>query len=153
MQPQAEAGAAADVTLQPLASITNDRNRNLQELGVLLDQGRVVGVRFDTVNGDHPHRADFSLEDVKAGVVLDGAKHKALVLRGSIDSSTGNADLVITYLSNVLFGEHKNCRARMVRDQRGQWHIVNGYAHKQVEHLFVKTRTFGISTIQGICPQ
>ena len=148
------AGASpAHVTLQPLASITNDRNGNLQKLGVLIDAGRVVGLRFATITGDNANKKDFSIEDMKTGAVLDGnAKHKNLVLRGSIDSSVGNADLVITYLSNVIFGEHKQCRASMVRDQSGQWHIVNNYEHKLVDHLFVKTRVFGISTIQGICP-
>lgn len=152
---QAQVGASpARVTLQPLASITNDRNANLQKLGVLIDAGRVVGLRFATVTGDNSNRRDFSIEDMKTGAVLDGnAKHKNLVLRGSIDSSIGNADLVITYLSNVIFGEHKQCRASMVRDQNGQWHIVNNYEHKQVDHLYVRTRMFGISTIQGICPR
>lgn len=104
---------AADVILQPIASITNDRNADLQSLGVLLDAGQVVGLRFDTINGAHPHESDFSVGEVKAGAVLDGdAKHEAIVLRGSIDSSVGNADLIITYLSNGLFGMHKDCRAR-----------------------------------------
>ena len=153
LQPLARTATAADVVFQPLASVTNDRNEHLQRLGVLLVAGRVVGVRFDTINGNNPHAEDFSLDDVKAGAVLEDPKHKALVLHGSIDSAGGNAELVITYLSNVFFGEHKNCRASMVRDESGQWHIVNSYDHKRVDQLFVRTRVWGISTIQGICPR
>jgi hypothetical protein len=150
---QAGAAAAADVTFQRLASITNDRNADLQYLGVLLDAGQVVGLRFDTINGNDPHESDFSIDEMKAGAVLDGdATHKAIVLRGSIDSAVGNADLVITYLSNGLFGKHKDCRADMVRDQSGQWHIVNIYDRQWVNHLVVKTWALGISTVQGICP-
>jgi hypothetical protein len=151
---QARVATAADVTFQPLASITNDRNADLQSLGVLLDAGQVIGLRFDTVNGSKSHESVFSIDEMKAGAVLDGdAKHKAIVLRGSIDSAGGNADLVITYLSNGLFGKHKDCRAGIARDERGQWHIVNVYDHKWVNHLVVQTSTLGISTIEGICPR
>jgi hypothetical protein len=89
---------------------------------------------------------------MRAGAVLDGdAKHKAIVLRGSNDSTTGTAHLIVTYLSNGLFGMHRECRAGMVRDESGQWHIVNAYDHRWVSHLIVETRTLGISTIQGTC--
>jgi hypothetical protein len=152
-QAQVRRATAGDVTFQPLANITNDRNADLQSLGVLLDAGQVVGLRFETINGNNPHERDFSIDDMKAGAVLDGdAKHKA-ILRGSIDSTVGNADLVVTYLSNGVLGKHKDCRASIVRDERGQWHIVNIYDHKWVNHLVVQTWTLGISTIEGICPR
>jgi hypothetical protein len=151
---QARTATAADVTFQPIASITNDRNADLQSLGVLLQAGQVVGLRFDTLNGKNPHKSDFSIEDMKAGAVLDGdAKHKAVVLRGSIDSTAGNADLIVTFLSNGLIGKHKVCRADIVRDGRGQWHIVDIYHHKRVDHLVIRTWRLGISTIEGICPR
>ena len=150
---QAGAAMAADATFQLLASVTNDRNADLQQLGVLLDAGEVAGLRFNTINGNNPHVSDFSIDDIKAGAVLDGdAKHKAIVLRGSIYSNVGNADLVVTYLSNGLLGKHKDCYARMERDASGQWHIVNIYEHKWVDHLIIKTSAVGISTIQGVCP-
>lgn len=153
-QVQTGAASAADVILQPIARVTNDRNADLQSLGVLLDAGQVVGLRFDTIHGADPHESNFSLDEMKAGAVLDGdARHQAIVLRGSIDSTVGNADLTVTYLANGLFGTHKDCQARIVRDQRGQWHIVNIYDHERVDHLVVETWTFGISTIGGICPR
>jgi hypothetical protein len=153
-QAQARVATAADVTYQPLASITNDRNADLQSLGVLLDAGQVVGLRFDTTNGNNAHESDFSIDQMKAGAVLDGdEKHKAIVLRGSIDSTVGNADLVITYLSNGLFGEHKDCRVGMARDESGQWHIVNLYDNKWVNQLVVQTSRLGISRIEGVCPR
>ena len=146
--------AGADVTVQPLASITNDRNPRMQRLGVLLDAGKVVGLRFDTINGNNPHKRDFSIDDVKEGAILEGdARHKSIVLHGSIDSTMGSTELIITYVSNVVFGEHKHCRVSLMRDKSGQWHIVNNYEHKPVDHLFVKTRVFGISTIEGVCPR
>lgn len=144
---------AVDVIFQRVASITNDRNADLQNLGVLLVAGQVVGLRFDTVNGKNPHKAYFSLHDMQRGAVLDGdSRHQALVLRGSFDSTAGNGDFVITYLSNGVFGRHKDCRAAMVRDGRRQWHLVNIYDHTWVEHLVIRTRRVGIATIQGICP-
>jgi hypothetical protein len=152
-QAQARAAIPTDATFQLLASITNDRNSDLQRLGVLLDAGEVVGLRFDTINGNNPHVSDFSIDDIRAGAVLDGdAKHKAIVLRGSIYSTVGNADLIITYLANGLSGKRKDCYARMERDASGQWHIVNIYEHKWVDRLVIKTRHLGISTIQGVCP-
>lgn len=151
---RAGAAVATDVTFQPLASITNDRNAHVQSLGVLLAGGQVVGLRFDTINGNHPHVSDFSIDDMKAGAVLDGdAKHEAIVLRGAIDPTLGNADLVIIYLSNGLLGTHKRCHADIVRDEGGQWHIVNIYEHKPVDHLFVQTWALGVATIEGICPR
>jgi hypothetical protein len=146
------ASIGTDVIFQSLASVTNDRDAHLQRLGVLLYAGKVVGLRFDTINGSNPHARDFSLDDVKAGAVLD-VKHKAIVLRGFIDSDIGNANLIITYLSNVVFGRYKECHASMVRDESGRWHIVNAYDHKWVTQLVVKTRALGISTIEGICPR
>ena len=150
--PQARRATAVDVIFQQVASITNDRNAELQNFGVLLVAGQVVGLRFDTINGKNPHQSYFSMDEMRTGAVLDGdGKHKAIVLRGSIDSTAGNADLVITYLANGVLGNHKDCRTGMVRDESGQWHIVNIYDHKWVDHLVVKTRAVGISTIQGIC--
>lgn len=152
-QAHTRAGLAGDVTFQPLASITNDRDADLQHLGVILDAGQVVGLRLDTINGNNPHVRDFSIDDIKAGAVLDSdAKRQAVVLRGFIYSTVGNADLVITYLANGLSGKHKECYARAERDASGQWHIVDIYEHKWVDHLVIKTRSLGIYTIQGICP-
>ena len=143
----------ADVTFQPLASITNDRNGDLQRVGVLLDAGELVGLRFDTVNGNNSHVSEFSIDDIKTGAVLDGdVKRKAIVLRGSVLSAVGNADFVVTYLSNGLSGKHKQCYARIQRDAGGRGHIVDIYEHRWVDHLVIKTRPLGISTIQGICP-
>ena len=151
---QASAAMAADVTVQPLASVTNDRNSDLQNLGLLLDAGEVVGLRFDTVNGNSPHVSDFSIDDIKTGAVLDGdAKHKAIVLRGTIYSAVGNADLILNYLANGLSGKRKDCYARIERDASGQWHIVDIYEHKWVDRLVIKTWRLGISTIEGICPR
>lgn len=153
-QAQASASTARDVIFQPVASITNDRNADLQRFGVLLNAGQVVGLRFDTVNGTNPHESDYSLDDMRAGAVLDGdAKHKAIVMRASVDSTVGNADLLITYLANGLIGNHKDCRAGLVRDEKGQWHMVNVYDHRWVNHLVVQTSILGISTIEGICPR
>ena len=53
-QAQVRRATAGDVTFQPLANITNDRNADLQSLGVLLDAGQVVGLRFETINGNNP---------------------------------------------------------------------------------------------------
>jgi hypothetical protein len=150
---QARRATAVDVIFQQIASITNDRNADLQNLGVLLVLGRVVGLRFDTINGKHPHQSYFSMDEMATGAVLDGdSKHKAIILQGSIDSTAGTAELLVTYLSNGLTGKHKDCHAGMMRDESGQWHIVNIYDHKWVDHLVIKTRTLGISTIEGICP-
>lgn len=151
-QRQASAKTLADTTFQQLASITNDRNADFERLGVLLRGGQVVGLRFDTINGGNPHQSEFSIADMRAGAVLDGdATHKALVLRGSIDAA-GKADVTITYLSNGLFGRYRDCRARIVRDDHAQWHILNVYDHKWVDHLVVQTWALGIFTIGGICP-
>jgi hypothetical protein len=154
----AQAGArtalAVDVIFQPLATITNDRNADLQNLGILLVAQQVVGLRFDTINGNHPHESYFSIHEMERGAVLDGdAKHRAIVLMASIDSTAGNADLVITYLSNGISGKRKDCRAGIVRDEGGQWHIVNLYDHAWVDRLVVRTWKLGISTIEGICPR
>jgi hypothetical protein len=153
VQAHARAALAAEVVFQSLASITNDRNADLQHVGVLLDAGEVVGLRFHTINGNNSHISDFSINDIKAGAVLDDdAKRKAIVLQGFIYSAGNNANLVITYLSNGLSRQHKVCYARIERDASGQWHIVDIYEHKWVDHLVIKTRRLGISTIQGICP-
>lgn len=152
-QAQTTTATAVDVVFQPLATITNDRNADLQNLGVLLVVKQVVGLRFDTVNGKNPHESYFSLHDMQRGAVLDGdGKHKAVVLQGSIDSTVGNADLIITYLSNGVLRKHKDCHVGLVRDEMGQWHIVNTYDHKWVDHLVIQTWRLGILTIHGICP-
>ncbi len=152
-QAHARAALAAYVTFQALASITNDRNADLQHVGVLLDAGELVGLRFDTIDGNNSHVSDFSIDDIKAGAVLDGdANRKAIVLQGSIYSTGDNATLVITYLSNGLSRKHRVCYARIERDASGRWHILDIYENKWVDHLVIKTRPLGISTIQGICP-
>ncbi len=109
-------------------------------------------MRFDTLNGRDPHECTFSIGEMNAGAVLDSnASHEAIALPGVINQRAGDAHLVLTYLPNGLIRKFIDCRAGMVRDENGQWLIVNAYHHKWVGYLVVQTWTFGSSMIEGIC--
>lgn len=145
----AGARAAARIIFQPIARITNTANRDLQILGILLNENKMIGLRFETVHGQDPHVTDYSLRDITTGAVLE--KHNAIVLRGSADPKAGEVDLTVTYLSNALLGRYRICRADLVRDSEGHWRLLSALDGRRVRHLIIRTWLLGISTIQGIC--
>ncbi len=138
---------------QPLATMTNDRNANIDKLYVAMDKrGVVEGIRF--LPGGSPCPADFTNAQISSpdGANLENDEHKPIMLHANFNPNSNQTAFVVDYLSNGLWGTYKTCRAEVVRDSKGVWHLINTYTNTPVTHLSVKTWTLGISTIDGICP-
>ena len=146
--------AFAGDSFQQLASITNDRNPSIDRLFVAVDPyGMIQGIRFMPGGSNVP--ADFTDAQMssKNGANLEQDTHRPIILYAEFDTQTPDRmDWVVDYLSNGLLGNYKSCRAAVVRDTQGQWHLFNVYKNVQVNQLQIKTWMLGISTIQGICP-
>ncbi len=138
---------------QQLAAVTNDRNASVDRLYVAVNaQGAVDGVRFLPGGSNIP--ADFTDAEMSSaeGANIEENSHKPIMLHSELAGQPGRINWVIDYLSNGLFGSYKSCRAAVVRDSHGQWHLLNVYNNKMVTQLRIKTWMMGITTIQGICP-
>lgn len=152
------ASASAE-NYQRLAVIHNDRNSDVHTMALVVDRrGGVDALYVQTRHGDGKPPVvtsrTFDLSEVSspAGVVLDGdAEHRAIILRGDIDSGPGEGTLTVSYLKNGLFGSYAECRVNLVR-HRGKWQLANAYTGAPVRNVSIETWALGISTISGICP-
>jgi hypothetical protein len=151
---------AASTVASPLATITNSRNHDVSQLSAIVDaQATVQAIGFDTLHNDQnpPTRTSlrFPMSAISqgSGIVLDSEDgHKAILLRGQIDSAAGRGMLVISYLNNGLFGSFTDCNINAIRGNDGVWHLQNAYNQQIVQSAHVVTYALGISTIQNICP-
>ncbi|HDO33833.1 MAG TPA: hypothetical protein ENH08_01780 [Chromatiales bacterium] len=142
-----------------LVQIANDHDPSISTLGLLVDpRERVRGISIVTRHpaGESPAhtvRRHFTLQRVGSprGIVVT-RKHgrEVIALRGHIDPDTGRGVLTIRYLSNALFGSHRECRIRLVHDARG-WRLTEP-GGAVVTDLYVKTWFLGVSTIAPVCP-
>jgi hypothetical protein len=176
--PPAEAGALmgsdcrrVSAAVQPLAMVTNTRDRDYDCLGLSLDaRAEVTAIRFEThpeasaANPAAPlvHIREFALSDVASadGAVLDGRPgHDAIALQGLIAAGAASSDLVLRFLYNGLTGEMRRCALTIDRVARegGGWELKNA-GGERVTQIRIRTRslpllgTIGIETIEGACP-
>lgn len=155
----------ADITVVPLAGITNDRDTSVSYLNLMLNrQATVRGFYLQTdPSGDahalKPRHAAsdkvYWLKSVESGdgVVLgQGQGVKAILLRGTVDSQAGKGSLEIKYVTNGIFMNYDKCKVRLQRVGNRNWELVNAYNGHPVKHIEVRTWFLGISTLANVCP-
>ena len=162
--------AARSGSVQPLAKITNTRDRSFDCLGLSLDaRANIAAIRFEkhesgpgaAAAGAPTHVCEFSPAEVATarGAVLDGTPgHDAVVLRGQIGAGATSVPLVVTFLYNGFTGEYRACHATLDRVAGGGWRLMDAN-DRPVSLVVVKTwglpviGTVGIAALQGICAE
>ena len=130
---------------QKVVVIHNDRDASTTQIDFLTD-GQGMSYKHDGT------QSDFSLAQLKSGAVLEAQQGiNALTVKGSIDPAKGGT-LNFVYIANGMSGSYKTCSAILQRGNGGEWQLFNSATHARVQDVKVMTWQFGISTIQGICP-
>lgn len=153
------------IKVLPLAGITNDRDRSVSHLNLMVDgSSDVRGIYMET---DVPGKADgadsvaprdahvFWLRNIESpdGVVLgQGNGVKAILLRGTIDSRAGSGALVVKFVTNGLLMSYRECKLGLHKQDALGWQLVNAYNGQPVKQIEVKTWMLGISTLKNVCP-
>ncbi|APZ42471.1 hypothetical protein [Acidihalobacter ferrooxydans] len=146
-----------DITSVPLASISNDRDKSISYLNLMLGpQYNVRGIFVRTKLDHHIVSTDvYPLHKIetKKGIVLGhGQGVEAILLRGKINSTDGYGSLIIKYINNGLFHTYKQCKIDLTRTAPTKWQLINAYNGDAVTHIAVKTWLLGISTLTHVCP-
>lgn len=150
------------VTLERLAAMTSDRDKNIHYLNLMIDDKNLIAGLFnesdpknkpsdDDARGEHV----FWLRDIESeeGVVLAVAKgRKALILRGLLDRETQEGRFTIKYLANGLTMRYESCDFELKRKENG-WFVKNVYTGAEVTSVHIETKMLGIATLKGICPK
>jgi len=146
---------ALDTAANKLVTISNDRDSSTSDLDLTLDgQNNVVGLAYVTTDSGKTSEKDFQVSDLSApdgAVLAEQQGVKALELTGSVDNTAGTGALTIHYISNGLTGEYGTCDTTIKRGMNGVWALYDSNG-KLVTAAKVITYSFGISTIQGLCP-
>lgn len=155
----------ADITMLPLAGITNDRDTSVSHLELMVDSHSTVrGIYMETevpgkpadAPGTGPEHAHVywlrSIESPEGVVLGQGNGVKAILLRGTIDSRAGHGSLVVKYLVNGLLMSYRECKLGLRKRHARDWRLFNAYDGRPITRIEVKTWMLGISTLKNVCP-
>lgn len=147
------ADVPSGVETQKMIKITsNQENGSTVMMSALVQNGSLAGV-MGAASGVRPE--SFLLRDIEKpkGVVLyeqDG--YEVLKMSGKLSRTTQEGKLVISYLSNGLFGSYKTCDVIVKRDASGKYALQNAYTKKMIKEIKLIVGSVGVKTIQGLCP-
>jgi len=145
---------------QALLSLTSDQDNHIYSLGVNLNaQGQVLGIYNKDVStggldSSEAPEVSFPLAAVESskGVVLVTRKnYNALLLSGNLDQAKNTGRFTVHYLANGLTSKYMTCDF-MLAKSAGGWAVQNAYNRAIVKAIRILTTMFGISEIEGLCP-
>jgi hypothetical protein len=149
------------MSAQLLVKITNDRDHDLNKLSVAFDSNRNVTGMYIEINPDGASSI-FKVEDnfielreleSKEGAVLyESQGKKAIFVQGKLNRTNQEGKFAIRYLANGVSMRYESCDFNL-RKNGEDWYVQNAYTNKKVSDLRIDTWTFGIKTIQGLCPE
>jgi hypothetical protein len=149
-------GVPPGVGLQPLVSITTDRDASKNNLSAMIDgKGNITGLYGVTTDGAEAGEQVFPLADIesaKGSVLAVVSGRNALILQGKLDRNTQEGRFRINYLSNGLFMKYKSCDFNLKKDPNGNSYVQNAYTGARVNRVHVISHSLGITDLQGICP-
>lgn len=145
-----------NIETQPLVEITNDRDRAISNMALMIDaEERVTGLYTET---ETPRGIDenniYPLKELQSskGIVVEERDGRDVIrLQGKVDDERGRAQLTIRYLTNGLFGQYKLCKLVAKRDTSGQWQAENPETGRSVRRVHIVTHSLGIKRLQGAC--
>lgn len=148
---------AADVPsgleAQKLVKISSDQNDGKVVLmNALVKNGSLAGVLGSApgVRAEPIYLKD--IEKPKGVVLYEQGGYEVLKISGKLSRATQEGKLVISYLTNGLWGSYKTCDVYVKRDSNGQYALQNAYTRKLIKEVKMIVGQFGVSTIQGLCP-
>lgn len=152
----------ADMKLQKLITLSNDRDASLSHLNAMVDKnGQAAGLynKLEERGGfrvfDDEVDPVIWLRDIesKDGAVLFASQgRKAILIQGQLDRETQEGRFTIRYLANGVSMRYASCDI-LLRHKEGKWWVQNAYTKKKVTEAKITTWSFGITTLEGICPE
>lgn len=135
----------------PLLHVSTDRGSEEYDLGLLRDAAlNPQGFYMGDVHTGKP----FLLREIAKpdGVTLfETQGRKVLILQGTYDRKKRQGNFELRYLTNGIFNTYKSCDVNL-RSQGQEFWLQNAYTNQRVSEARLVTTTFGVSTIEGICP-
>lgn len=154
----AETPTPSGVKLQKILQIKTDLGAKIA-LSVMLDKrGNLAGIHTNMQGADSSSQSGltsdgiFWLKDIESndGVALvEKGNLKVLELKGELDRSTQEGDLVVRYVTNGLWGSYGECTVN-VRKNGEKYEVLN-VNNKPVSNVFIETGTMGIKSLKGLC--
>jgi hypothetical protein len=148
-----------DARLQDVAKITNSRDASVAILSVALGpKDEILGVYsvYEMNDGTGEVIRDLmplsEIQSPQGSVLHEENGLKIFILQGTVDAERGKANLQIRYLTNGIKRSYDSCRINANRSAQGTWTLVNAYNGKTVTEAHAKAWTFGIKTIENVCP-
>jgi hypothetical protein len=140
--------ALADFQKGNITNVTNEKGESVLVSSLSTD-GALAGMELTAPD----YKKTFLAADIAKGVVLvEQDKYKVLLLKGAVDARTQEGDFTMSYLFNAPSNTYKTCQFTLRRDGNG-WFIENSYTRaKPVTNIKVIRGSFGVDTLQGICP-
>ena len=129
-------GVPPGTDLQPLVSITTDRDASSNNLSAMIEKGQITGLYGVTTDGAEAGEQVFPLADIesaKGSVLAVVSGRNALILQGKLDRTTQEGRFRINYLSNGLFMKYKSCDFDLKKDAKGVSYVQNAYTGARVE--------------------
>jgi hypothetical protein len=148
-----------DARLQDVAKITNSRDASVATLSVALGpKDEILGVYsvYEMNDGSGDVIRDLmplsEIQSAQGSVLHEENGFKIFILQGSVDAAHGSARLQIRFMTNGIKRSYDSCRINASRSAQGTWSLVNAYNGKIVTEARAKAWTFGIKTIENVCP-
>lgn len=150
------------ITLQRAATMTNDRDKNIHYLNIMIDdKGLLAGLYNEADPKNKPGEGDvggekvFWLRDIESaeGVVLaSGSGRKVLILKGLLDRATQEGRFNLKYLANGLTMRYGSCDFDFKRQpNNGAWYVQNVHTGATVTEIRIETHMLGLKPIKAIC--
>lgn len=149
------------ISLQPLLTITSNKNKNVDYLRLMLNQeGQIAGMYSEPDQNnqqggavDPGSRNLFPIDEIlgnKGSVLIRASGRDALIIQGDLAEADGEGLFFMKYLSNGLFMRYESCEV-ILRRGTGGWYLENAYTGKPVDQIHIVTHSLGIDTVRGIC--
>jgi hypothetical protein len=163
---EAYAPVPPGMSLQKMLTLTSDRdanvyvlhlmqdNRTLNPTGMFVEQKKSASEQEDPANPDVVDGKAFLLAEIEkpAGVALFEAQgRKVLILQGALNPDTQEGRLKLKYLVNGLWMTYETCDV-LLRKTDAEFWVQNAYTGTRITSVKIVTSTFGVVTLEGICP-
>lgn len=148
------------IKLQKLITLSNDRNENINYLNLMIDTNNLVAGLFNKADAKNSPQEGESgrnifwlreIESPEGATLAEIQGRKAVIIKGQLNREKQEGRFKIRYLANGFTMDYEECNFFLKRAGNG-WAIKNAYTNATISKAKIITWSYGISTIEGICP-
>jgi hypothetical protein len=148
----ADQGPPPGVTLQKLIAMTNDRDSSTRTFSLMLGDSGIEGMYLDSSFGNTGNVFYLkNVEEPDGTTVAEAMGKAAVILQGQLDRASQEGRFHLSYLNNAITGDYRRCEFQLLKNG-SSWYLENLYNGQRITAVRVTSWTFGISTIEGMCP-